>query len=450
ERSGLSARRLAAAGCALPAAALAWCLTAGRDVRPAGFVLGTSILAAIPLVCPWAVTLAASSLRARSFSMVYGLQSLARRLGISSFTAASLAVAVSMLVGITIMVGSFRRTLETWVGATVTADVYVTTPSAQRARGEATLDPGVVEALGAHPDVAQVDLLRQLFADVGGRRASILGVRMDLPGGESRFALLDADAAEACRSAAQRGAVLVGEPLARRLGIGAGDRVTIAAGSGEYEATVAGVYFDYGGERGSVSMDLREMARRFGPGQPGNAALYLRPGADAETVVDELRQDLGGTPLVARSNRTLRTQIMAVFDQTFAVTRLLQAMSLLIALCGVTLALLVLARERVAELALYRALGASRAQVAGMFVGKGLGLALFGMLLGTAGGIALALILVLQINRAYFGWTIALHWPAAELAGQAGLLLAAAAGASLYPAFLAGRTPATELSRDDL
>ena len=82
-----------------------------------------------------------------------------------------------------------------------------------------------------------------------------------------------------------------------------------------------------------------------------------------------------------------------IFDQTFAVTRLLQAMSLLIAVCGVTLTLVVLARERVSELALYRSLGATRPQIFRVFLGKGLGMALFGLVLGAPGGAALAMIL---------------------------------------------------------
>ena len=141
---------------------------------------------------------------------------------------------------------------------------------------------------------------------------------------------------------------------------------------------------------------------------------------------------------------------MAIFDQTFAVTRLLQAMSLLIAASGITLTLLVLARERVSEIALYRALGARRSQIFRVFLGKGLGMALLGLGLGALGGVALAMILIFLINRAYFGWTIAVHWPWGALVGQILMILVTAVLASVYPALRASRTPATELSRDDL
>ena len=122
----------------------------------------------------------------------------------------------------------------------------------------------------------------------------------------------------------------------------------------------------------------------------------------------------------------------------------------MIAVCGITLMLLVLAREQVSELALYRSLGARRRQIFGVFVGKGLGMGSLGLLLGLGGGIALAAVLIFVINRAYFGWTIQVYWPWESMVQQGVTILGAAVLASLYPAFRASQVPATELSRDDL
>jgi putative ABC transport system permease protein len=210
------------------------------------------------------------------------------------------------------------------------------------------------------------------------------------------------------------------------------------------------VYRDYGAESGAALLDLAAFARAFGDGPPSNAALYLAPGADPEAAVARIRADLPGEALVVRSNRTLRGEVLGIFEQTFAVTRLLQVMGLVIAAAGVTLSLLVLARERRAELALYRALGASRAHLAALFLGRGLALGVIGLLLGGAGGGALALVLVRSVNPAYFGWTLGVHVPWGRLAGQGLAILAAAAAASVHPALVASRTPARELSRDAL
>jgi putative ABC transport system permease protein len=244
--------------------------------------------------------------------------------------------------------------------------------------------------------------------------------------------------------------VLVSEPLARWAGLGVGGRLAVSTADGEPTFRIAGVYYDYSTEGGAVVMDLRTLAAAFGAGPIHSLALYLAPGRDPERVIDELKGRVPAAPLVFRSNRRLREEIFAIFDQTFAVTRILQTMSLLIAVSGITLTLLVLARERVPELALYRSLGAVRAQLFRLFVGQGLGMALLALALGTAGGIALAGILVFVINRAYFGWTIQLHWPWLALLEEAAIILVAALAASLYPALRAAGTPASELSRDAL
>ena len=195
-------------------------------------------------------------------------------------------------------------------------------------------------------------------------------------------------------------------------------------------------------------MDLGTMERYFGPGPINSVALYLEGNTDPEKVVDALKGRYPNAPLQIRSNQRLRTEIMRIFDQTFAVTRLLQGMSLLIAVCGITLMLLVLAREQVSELALYRAIGSRRTQIFKLFVGKGLGMGVIGMILGTIGGILLAGILILVINRDYFGWTIQLYWPWQAVGEQLTTILIAAILASLYPAIRASQIPATELRRD--
>ena len=61
-----------------------------------------------------------------------------------------------------------------------------------------------------------------------------------------------------------------------------------------------------------------------------------------------------------------------------------------------------------------------------------------------------AAVLIFVINRAYFGWTIQPYWPWGAMLQQAGTILTAAVAASIYPAVRASRTPAAELSRENV
>jgi putative ABC transport system permease protein len=448
ERVGRAARGLFVSGVCCAAAVVALYLATTDRWRPAGFLEAFLLVAAIPLVTPFLVQGATSLLRVSSFGIGYGIKGLGKQLQTTPVAIAALAVAVSMVVGVTTMVSSFRETLSVWVDSTIRADIYVSTPSFRRARREAVLGDDVIATLASHPGVVHVDRLRQFFASSGGRRFSLSGIDAGVPV-EGRFALLEGDLSEAI-PALERGAVLVGEPLARKAGLGLGDALVVAGPDGPISLPIAGIYYDYSSELGSAFVDLATLESLFGPGPIGSVALYLKPGADVDVVVDELKRELRGVPVVLRSNRRLRQEAMSVFDQTFAITRLLRYMSLLIAVCGVALTLVVLARERAAELALYRALGADRSQIFRVYLGKGLGMASAGISLGSVTGIAFALVLIYVVNRAFFGWTIAVNWPVGVLLEQDLVILAASGLAAVYPAILASRTPATELRREDL
>ena len=308
----------------------------------------------------------------------------------------------------------------------------------------------------AHPAVQAVDRLRRFHGYTGDRQTAtvrriiISGVEMDLRQGLSRFPFLPGALSDPYEAVRERRGLFIGETLARKAGVWVGDALPIHTPSGVQDFPVVAVYYDYSAGDGAVAMDLRTLEQAFGPGPVGSTALYLDPGADTASVVAELQAALPEAPLEIRSNRRLRNEVLAIFDQTFAITRLLQVMSLLIAVCGIALMLLVLAREQMSELALCRSLGARGRQLFGVFVGKGLSMGVMGLALGSAGGVLLAGLLIYVINRAYFGWTIQPYVDWGLIAQQAATILGAAVLASLYPAFRARQTSAAALSREDL
>ena len=449
ERLSRATPRLAWIGLAMLVAVLLWFFALAREWKGAGFVLALALVLALPLFTPLLVQTLSGRMRPRGFGFLFSLKGLALRLSTTAFAIAALGVAVTMMVGITLLIGSFRATVETWIGASLQADVYITTPSWARAGSDATLSPALAESLAHSEGVRAVDRLRQLSAmTIDGRSVRLNGVVLGREG-VFRYPLLSGSAAEVLRGL-DDGACVITEPLSRKTGLARGDSLRLSGPHGPLAIAIAGVSYDYSTEGGAVLVTLDTAARFFGPGEVNNLALYLEPGLDPESVVDALHSRFAGVPLEIRSNRRLREEVFAIFDQTFAVTRILQGMSLLIAATGIAITLLVLARERVSELALYRSLGAARAQLFRLFVGEGLGIGAYGLVLGWIGGMGLAVILVFVINRAWFGWTIRWSWPWAALAQQAVTILAVAFLASVYPALRASATPAQELSRDDL
>ncbi len=440
------ARSLFRTGLALVAGALAWYWLAGWRWRPSGFVLSTAVMLCLPLLAPWLVQFLTARVRVPDFGFRYGVRSLGATLANTSFSVSSLAMAVCLLVGITLLVESFRETLVRWVNRSLRADVYVTAAVGARAGPEATLSAALVERLARAPEVRGVDPLRRLFLRVGSRRVAVVGVDLSRPAEQRRLGLLSGDQAVG-RALRDRG-VLIGEPLSGSAALEVGDTVEIEGPEGPARLPVSGIYRDYT-EGGSVTMDLGLMAESLGAGALTSIALHLKPGADAEAVAAGITSRYPRGSLRVRSNRRLKDDVLHVFDQTFAVTRILQVMSLIIAACAITLTLLVVAQEKASEIALYRTLGAFRRQVFLLFVSKGTAMAFLGLALGFAGGIGLGAILIFVIQKSYFGWSIEWTWPWLPLAGEALAIVCAAVLASLYPAFRASRTPANELCHAD-
>lgn len=451
DASGRLAPRFALAGLSFAGSVGFWYCLWGIGHPYAGFVLGIAVLVMLPLIAPYALAELARRAPVRRLGLGYAVRSLQHaRAQTNALTVATLGIALSMLVAITLMVGSFRATLEVWISRVVQADVYVSTATSEHARRTSGFDSAVVSQVVAYPGVDYIDTIRRRDATVDGREVRMVGIDMSLPDAITRFPAVEGEAPKSLSALTRESTVLVTEPFSRKTGLWRGDSFQVETLNGARRLTIEGVFYDYSTEKGVVYMHQNRYSELFGEGPPVGLALYLEPGVDAEALTSELRAELGIAGLNIRSNRALRGRVFQIFDQTFAVTRLLQGMGLLIAAFGVTLTLLVLAAERVSEVALYRALGATRRQIFGLFVGKGLALSGLGTALGLVGGSCLAAILILVINRTLFGWTIQVHIPWFDLAEQALAVGLVALLAAVYPALRASETPAEELNRDAL
>src|SRR4029077_12927587 len=90
---------------------------------------------------------------------------------------------------------------------------------------------------------------------------------------------------------------------------------------------------------------------------------YLKKDHRAEEVTEALRARFPGRPFAIFSNQSLRRRVFEIFDQTFAVTHVLMAIAVFVALTGIFLSLTILITERQRELAILRAIGASAGQI---------------------------------------------------------------------------------------
>jgi len=255
--------------------------------------------------------------------------------------------------------------------------------------------------------------------------------RLRFLAGEDRDAVL--------RSLPGQDRATVSEPFANLHHVRAGDRIQVPIGAHNVTLTVAGIYYDYSSSQGYVIVD-RSTFLKYLPGYPAsNAAIYLRPGADAAALRQEIERRAAPYGVTVALNRDLRRNSMEVFDRTFAITWALEAVAILVAMLGAANSLLALVLDRRRELGLLRYLGASGRQVRGVILVEAAFLGLLASLVGLALGFALSLLLIFVVNKQSFGWTIQFHTPRELLSGALFAVWCVTVLAGLYPARVAAR-----------
>jgi putative ABC transport system permease protein len=362
-------------------------------------------------------------------------------------TVAALGSALAMLISISIMIFSFRKTVDRWLERRLVADLFIA-PTANEIVGLENFIPReLIEVVNSCPEVETVDTYRGLNVSVSRNAvplAVVLGTEHNIPeylGGRS---------AEKFQAFHQPDAVAISEPLSRRLKLKEGDSVPITTPIGIHDFRVVGIFYDYTRDSGLVLMQRRTFERFWHDHRVNSLAVYLRPGASVKDVVGAIRRGYPNAQDYAfSSNRDLRHAVVELFDQTFTVTHVLRLIAVLVAVIGIVLNLTILVNERKREIGTLRAIGVARAQVGGLIIFESQLIGIASMVLGLVAGWALSLVLTEVINKAFFGWTIALHVPWEQVLLTPAWLLPVVALASLLPAAQASAANIIEAIRMD-
>lgn len=375
-------------------------------------------------------------------------ENLRRTIHRSGITVAALACAVAMMIGVSVMIYSFRQSVEEWIGRGIVADLYVA-PAANEVIGlHEFTPPDLVRDIEGDPAVLAVDTYREVTAHTeSGDLVEIGAVR----GADRRnLRFVGGGEREKMRRFFSGGdEVIVTESFAHRHGTRTGDVLRIRTPSGMAGLRVAGIYYDYTSDRGLIMIDRAVFDRWWHDGGVNSVAVYLRPGADAGAAAARVRRRWAGRGLIVYTNGALRERILAVFDQTFAVTGVIKVIAVLVAIVGIFLALTALVIEREREIGMLRAIGASRGQIRRLLLSEAALLGTVASGLGIASGMCLAMVLTWVVNKAFFGWSIELQWPWRMIAATPVWIVGAAMLAALPPAWQAGRTEIAGALREE-
>ena len=353
---------------------------------------------------------------------------------------AALVVAVSVTVGLGVMIQSFRGTLSQWLDGTLQADIYVSLPGPTASRATGTLWPDLVDDFVAHPSVAGYSTYRGFDLIRESDAFRLIALELD-PRGEDSFDFIQGRAQDVMAGFRTGAGVIVSEPYAYRRGVGVGDMVELTVTSGMVEAPILGVFYDYGSEQGAVMMGRVLYDQYFDDPGITSLGLFLEDGADSNVVVEDLLAGVvDGRAVIARTNDNLRSASLEVFDRTFRVTAVLRLLAFIVAFVGVLSALAALQLERARELGLLRAMGLTPGQLSRLVVTQTSLIGIAAGVLAIPMGLILSVVMIYVVNKRSFGWTLNME-VGPEVLGQAmALAVVGALLAGLYPAWRMSRT----------
>ncbi len=377
-------------------------------------------------------------------------RSLAGSLRRTSVLVCALATAIAMMTSVAIMVGSFRQTVLSWMDTELPADLYLRPAGSPAADRHPTLAPEFAQQLTTLPGVAFVSRFRAYEVQYQGLPITVASVDTDVPRYDETSGFVSGRRPEAVlHELSEPDTVMVSEPFTYKHHVKTGDMLSLPLGSHIARLRIVDVFYDYANERGYVVMARNNMLAYLHDPSTSNLAVYVKQGSDLDAVRGEIERAAANRDVLIFSNRELRREAIRIFDQTFAITYALEAISVLVAVMGIAGALMSIVFDRRREFGLLRYLGASTGQIRRLILAEA---GLIGILSNIAGlvlGVALSLILIFVINKQSFGWTIRFHWPVSVLLGALTIVYVATVLAGIYPARVAQRLSPIEVIHED-
>ena len=374
----------------------------------------------------WLRTDASSHAPVRSLT----LSRLANASGQAGIALGGVLSSFSLMVAMAIMVSSFRVSVDDWLLQILPADVYTRTTASG---GTAGLNPREQAAISALPGVARVDFQRLRSLSLAPDRPNVMllarPVNLADPG---KSMVLVGDTLPVPAGSRP---VWLSEAAADLYNVKPGQQIALPLAGGLHTFFIAGIWRDYARSSGAIQMPLADYRALTGDHDVSDAALWLAKDATGEQLQQRLKALPFGASLEVSNPSAIRALSLQIFDRSFAVTYLLEAIAIVIGLFGVaaTFSAQTLARAR--EFGMLRHVGVTRGQILSILALEGGALTALGIATGFVLGLLISFVLVFIVNPQSFHWTMQLHLPWSLIASVAAALLTAAA----LTALIAGR-----------
>jgi putative ABC transport system permease protein len=424
------------------------------DQRPLfGFLAALLILIGISFLIP-SVTTLLNRLLAPLLGFLFGSEGkLASRyihdsMARTVITIAALMTALSMLISISIMILSFRKTVDLWVEQSINGDVFIFPGSYSITGYSALLPLEVSRALPSLPGVKAVDSFRALEVEYRGQPALIASVDGEVFLNMKVIRFTQGNPRAILQQFAAGQAILVTESFSIRHQVKSGDRIKLNTPQGEKEFFISGVFYDYSSDWGMVLLEKKLFQSLWNDETLHSAGIYLKEGVSQESFKEIIRERYSKPyRLFVVSHRELRREVLKIFDQTFAITYALEFIAIIVAILGIINSLNALIIDRQRDIGIIRAVGAFRRQIQKTTLIEAGMIGFFSHILGLLCGFLLSILLIYVINKQSFGWTIQFSIPLWSLIESWLIVMFTSIGAGFIPARRAAKMNVVESLR---
>ena len=318
---------------------------------------------------------------------------------ISLVSVIGIALGITVLITVLSVMNGFQREVRTRI-LSVASHIQISGPANSLADWRAVADKASQnpEVVAAAPYVTAQGLLSS-----GGtvRGAYIRGI---IPEAEEKVADLAKHMASGSLGALKGGefGIVLGIELARALSVAVGDKVVLIAPQGQVtpagimprlrQFTVVGIFsvdhYEYDSGLGLVDLQDAQTLYRMGE-QVSGVRLKLKDLFNATRVSRELAQSLGPDAYITDWTR-LNANFFRAVDIEKRMMFLIVFLIIAVAAFNIVSSLFMAVKDKQADIAILRTLGASPGSVMKIFLIQGTLIGLMGTLAGIAGGISLA------------------------------------------------------------
>jgi putative ABC transport system permease protein len=387
------------------------------------------------------------AMKPRGAVATLALARLANAPGQASIAMGGVLSSFTLIVAMAIMVTSFRVSVEDWLVHLLSADLYVRMASSGDTGG---LRPDQQMQLAAANGVAHAAFTRASKLTLDAAKPPVALIARELDAADPGATLQMTGAVLPPSSwRADETPVWASEAMADLYGYRVGERVTLPVSEANERFVVAGIWRDYVRQTGALQMRIADYRRLTGDTTATDVAITLRAGSSAAQVIGAIRKLPFGDALEFSQPGEIRARTLTIFDRSFAVTYLLEAVAIVIGLFGVgaTFSMQTLARSR--EFGMLRHVGVTRTQILALLASEAGWLTLLGIAMGCVLGFAISLILVFVVNPQSFHWSMSLHVPWTMIAIIACVMLASSCATAVLSGRRAVSVDAVRAVRED-